>query len=331
MIHRKQLPRLSLILCFFFLTLFAIQVSFAASTGSAQGNKGYHCIVVLGDPHLPGKYIKRKEAVITTINSWNDVDMVATVGDICVDRKRTSDGYRSAKELFDQLTTPRCRTEGSPHICPIAGNHDEDFESKQKKDPQNVLKDFKESFRLPKVYYSIKLEPYLLIFLSMDWLEKATETRPDRMISKIQLEWMQDTLRANKSLPTIVFFHAPLNGTFVKPNSFLGTDFRDSRAAYAQPEKDIQKIIQDNPQIFLWVSGHLHTLARDEDYDSSINVFEGRVTNIHNADMERNIIWTNSLYLHPKKVVIKTIEHKPEGWTKIKEREVPVPSPKQSP
>jgi len=33
-------------------------------------------LVILGDPHLPGKNVTEKEKVIKTINSWEDVDIL---------------------------------------------------------------------------------------------------------------------------------------------------------------------------------------------------------------------------------------------------------------
>jgi hypothetical protein len=58
-------------------------------------DKPYH-LVVLGDPHLPGKNIEAKERVIQNIISWDDVDMVIAVGDICEDRG-TVEEYTAAR------------------------------------------------------------------------------------------------------------------------------------------------------------------------------------------------------------------------------------------
>jgi hypothetical protein len=44
------------------------------------GEKNYHRLIVLGDPHLPGGNFTAKENVIKEINLWNDVDMVVVMG-----------------------------------------------------------------------------------------------------------------------------------------------------------------------------------------------------------------------------------------------------------
>ena len=63
---------------------------------------------------------------------------------------------------------------------------------------------------------------------------------------------------------------------------------------------------QENPQIFLWISGHMHVPAASESFSAAINLYGGRVMNIHNPDMERKTIWTNVLRLYPDRVVIRT-------------------------
>ena len=70
-------------------------------------DKTYHHLVVLGDRHLPGKNIEAKEHVIQKINSWNDVEMVIAVGDICEDRG-TDDHKRCAwlKDLERTILPP---------------------------------------------------------------------------------------------------------------------------------------------------------------------------------------------------------------------------------
>jgi hypothetical protein len=68
-------------------------------------DKPYHHLLILGDPHLPGKYMQAKENVIRKINSWDDVDMVIAVGDICEDRG-TDEEYAAVKIFFEKLNKP---------------------------------------------------------------------------------------------------------------------------------------------------------------------------------------------------------------------------------
>jgi predicted phosphodiesterase len=43
----------------------------------------YARIVLLGDPHLPGRLLEKKRQLIADINSWPDVSLVVALGDIC--------------------------------------------------------------------------------------------------------------------------------------------------------------------------------------------------------------------------------------------------------
>jgi len=79
------------------------------------------------------------------------------------------------------------------------------------------------------------------------------------------------------------------------------------------------------PQVFMWVSGHTHTSPKEESYSSNINIYAKRITNIHNSDMDRETIWTNSLLLYPDKVIVKTFSHRKKSWLKEIERTVQLP------
>ncbi len=113
-------------------------------------------------------------------------------------------------------------------------------------------------------------------------------------------------------------FHAPLKNTLITYNNTVNTpDF------IAQPENTIDGIIKENPQIVLWVSGHTYTPATNESYASTkVNTYGGHVRNIHTPDMDRETIWTNSLYLFPDKIVIRTFNHKSKQWIEAPDRTI---------
>ncbi len=286
---------------------------------------GYSRIVLLADSHLPvrtelvhdvAKQLRLETAkgnVLQDINEWNDVAKVAVLGDITADRG-TAEEYAFAVQYFAKLQKP---------ICPIVGNHDYMYADALSdtgkrlrataEERQEKLGRFKAAFHLPEVYYSQKDAGYLLLFLSPDSLNGKFLTE----ISPRQLAWMQQQLDANPELPTIVFFHAPLAGTLAPYNKEANTP-----NFIAQPEAALAELIQRHPQIFLWVSGHTHTPATNASFASSVNVYAGQVTNIHNADMDRETIWTNSLYLYPERVVVKTFDHKSGAWLPQLERTI---------
>jgi len=270
-------------------------------------------IVILGDPHLPGKNPQMKEQVLEHINQWNDVDMVVAVGDLC-SKTGTEEEYAYVKAYFSKLIKPL-------HV--ITGNHDFiyadelDSNGKFQHAPREIqdekLKRFQTLFRLPKLYYSIEKENYLLLFLSANNPTHLAE------LSQEELTWFEHELISHPQTPTIVFFHAPLDNTLENYNHWANTP-----NFVAQPKDKIQILIHNNPQLFLWVSGHTHTSAKEPSFASAINHVE-HVTNIHNADMNKEVIWTNSLFLYDNHVTIKTYNHTEEKWLNTLERTIFVP------
>ncbi len=308
--HRREkvrpvVTRLKLLL------LAALAVMAVGALGAAPN---YNRLVVLGDPHLPGRHLEVKEEAIEDVNSWPDVELVVAVGDIC-DDYGTEEEFAAAKDFFRKLTKP---------LMVVAGNHDFLYKTPEEGEggliPGSVeskdakLKKFVETFDLPSLYSSRRMGKYLLIFLSTD--------HPDFQvgISDTQLDWLRRELADNRTSPTIVFFHGPLKGTLRDYKHWV-----NKPAAVAQPSEELHQILAANHQVFLWVSGHTHTPPSEESFASPINLYDGRVTNIHNTDMKKGQIWTNSLYLYPDKVVVKTYSHKEDNWLPQLERTVALP------
>jgi predicted phosphodiesterase len=274
----------------------------------------YYRLVILGDPHLPGRLIEKKEAVRETINSWEDVEMVIAVGDICSDWG-SDEEYHLAKGFFSKLKKP---------FFPIAGNHDYIYETPTGPEgglviaPREIqeakLKKFRETFNLPDYFYRQPLGGYLLLFLSSDHVDFLSG------MSERQLAWFRSVLESNRKTPTIIIFHGPLKGTLKDYRRWINTP-----GFIAQPYEDIHGILKQNPQVFMWVSGHTHTPPTEESFASPVNTYEGQVTNIHNKDMNRGDIWTNSLFLYPDKVVVKTWDHQVNDWLQHLERTIVPP------
>jgi predicted phosphodiesterase len=296
--------------------LFIIMALLLAADISSAEERAYHHIVVLGDPHLPGETLKQKEQVRTTINGWSDVDLVVAVGDIC--EEVGDDGeYAKAKAYFSFFTKP---------LALIGGNHDYIYEDALSRTGKKVkareatrtykLNNFKKTFGLNEIYYTKSMGPYLLVFLTPDDLQSSALTT----ISTTQYQWFASILAANRNTPTIVFFHGPLVGTLDNYNDNANTDYY-----VAQPREEIRRILADNPQVFLWVSGHTHTPPKEPSFASEVNLYEGRVMNIHNTDMKRKRIYTNSLFLYADSVTIKTFDHETGAWMDELVRTVNVP------
>ena len=66
----------------------------------------------------------------------------------------------------------------------------------------------------------------------------------------------------------------------------------------------------------------MHVSATNESFRSDVNLYEQQVTTIHATDMNRERIWTNSLFFYPDRVVVKTFDRKPGAWMEKLERTV---------
>jgi 3',5'-cyclic AMP phosphodiesterase CpdA len=288
--------------------------------------KDYTRLVIFSDTHLPGRLIPEKNKVVETVNRWPDVDGVVVTGDI-TETLGTPAEYAFAKGFFSKLKAP---------LYPIMGNHDYIYDlgpdGKMVKASASVrqakLKLFQDTFNLPATRYEKKFGPYLCLFISNDDLESKLLT----VMSSGTLAWLQDELQRNPAAPTVIFFHGPLEGTIQNRN-----EVTDQPGFIAQPADRLRELLRRNPQVFMWVSGHTHLGATNASFaDRKINLYDGRVTEIHNSDMDgrsylskkdvhyttHDTIWTNSLYLYPDKVVVKTYDHKKGTWLKAMTRDI---------
>ncbi len=300
----------------------------AAPALAAPEQPGYYRIVLLADPHLPfraahaadpgrqNKIIAAKNKLVEDINAWQDVGEIVVLGDIAASRG-TADEYAYAVAYFAKFRAPRVF---------ITGNHDYLYLDEPDRNGRSVrgdaaaradkLRRFKETFGLPELYHAQKVGDYLLIFLSVDALDSPCLAQ----LSDRQLKWLDGELKKDPAAPTIIFCHAPLAGTLAQYNKSVNTP-----NFVVQPEQPLAGIIAANPQILLWVSGHTHTPADNPSFAAAVNQFAGRVTNIHNTDLDREGIWTNSLYLYADKVIVKTFNHKKGAWVNELERIFPLP------
>jgi 3',5'-cyclic-AMP phosphodiesterase len=317
--------KLSFILTF----SFAILLNISSAENQITG-KDYYRIVVLGDPHLPFKYLKitdekkqkkiidEKENAIKDINSWKDADLAVAVGDITGETGSDSE-YDYAKNFFKKLNV---------QVLPITGNHDFTYQTETKNNKLvhgtvetafQKLKKFETTFGLENISYTREISNYFLVFLSADKVDGKHQVE----LTKKSLSFLENILKSNRNKPTIIFFHAPLKGTLIKK----GTPSKGNDAA--QPDKKIDEILKENPQVFLWISGHTHTPPTDKSYNAAENLYDNRILNIHNTDMDRKQIWTNSLFLYNNKVIIKTYDHANKKWLPEMERTVTPPEIKK--
>jgi 3',5'-cyclic-AMP phosphodiesterase len=299
------------------IVIFAV-VALLSFGGQAEA-RDYQHFVVFSDSHLPGRIMEAKENALQHVMEWPDVDAVVVAGDLCYDTGTDAE-LNEAWRFFSRVNKP---------LYTITGNHDVMYTDANSPDGKHVrtspaertakIERFVKKFNLPGAYYSKRVGEYLLIFLSVD----DPNGKYLAEMSEEEVAWMRQELESNRDRKTVIFFHAPLQGTLEGANKNINTPH-----FIAQPQPTIESILRDNPQVRLWVSGHTHTGAINATYNSPVNLYEGRVLNVHTCDMDgrsflsdktpssprHDTVWTNSLFFYPDRIVIKTFDHKQNVW-----------------
>lgn len=270
-------------------------------------NNEYKRIVILGDPHLPGRLIEKKTKVISSINSWKDVDLVVSIGDVCA-TYGTKTEYKFAKEFFNKLSAP---------FITLIGNHDNYYSDNgyyKASDTERLtkIKRFKDTFTNQKLYFSKEFGNLRLYFLAVDGIENKYYSA----MSNAQLRWFEDELNNYSDKVSVVFCHAPLWSEDVIKL------FPPAVNYIVQPAKIMKKIILKNKQIKLWASGHAHFGMIKGLVEHPFNNYENIVNNIVNTDMDgfsvlsmkispeyHEQIWTRSLFIYNDKIICKTYDH----------------------
>lgn len=291
--------------------------SINAAAASLKPEKKKYVMALLSDVHVSDDTYDAKEKVVKMLNGWSDIDAVAVLGDLCFEVGSEKE-YSLAQKLFQNLG-------GTKYF--ITGNHDYYYQDHKNKDGKKVkgteatrtlkLNRFKKIFNQKNLYFSKKVENYLFVFLSVDALEAKYITT----LSETQLKWLSETLSKNKDIPTVIFCHSPLYGTFSAVH-----DNMNMNHSVIQPADKMKDIIKDNPQVFMWVSGHMHIKATSKDYDAPVNIYEKQVTCIHNSNMATSKNWINTLTLNDDYILVKTYDCKNKKWMSGLERKVKVPA-----
>ncbi len=300
-------------------------------TGKAAAQGDYKRIVMLADIHIPSGNEEQKLKVLSAINTWDDVHHVTVVGDVCVKHGNKAE-LDAAVNFMSNLRKP---------AYVLTGNHDYLYSDQSNEDTKGQagpeerafkLERFRKAFNMKALYFSEDLDNYHLVYLSPDSLDTIHLTE----MSIEQLIWLEEDLEKNKHKPTIIFFHGSLEGTWGGNNQPGSSNFM------AQPKTEIRDLLSRNPQVFLWVSGHLHLGAFNRSCnDEKVYTYDkNNVRNIHNPALRGRgyvsdndssggkvypTLWTDSLYLYSDRVVVRTFDHGTN--TEVKELEKTIKFP----
>jgi len=284
----------------------------SAEIASAKKKAENYEMAIITDLHISPDTYKGKSAVIKTLNNWKNIDSVAILGDLC-EEIGTGAQYDLSEKFLKGLNHKK--------YC-VTGNHDYIYDDKKTSEGKKIrasakvkkqkLERFKKTFSPDGLHFAKKEAGYLLVFLSAD----ALDAKYIVTISDDTLDWLDKTLEKNKTLPTIIFCHAPLDGSLKKVGE-LGDH------AFAHTFKKLHKILKDNKQVFMWASGHTHTKPGSANFMASENLWEKQIHVVHNPNLTTDAGgWINTLTLTPDYVLVKTFDCKNEKWLKKYERKI---------
>ena len=285
--------------------------------------RDYYRIVLLSDLHLPWRKKKfpepdqqaaaweRKNNLLADINSWEDVDEVALLGDLAA-RYGTQEEFACVDKFLSEIKAP---------WYAIAGNHDYAYRDEPGPDGSlqrgtyeqrcEKLAAFTRRYNLPDVYYARTIGRYRLLYLAPDAC-----TSLNIELSDAQLSWMGKEIASNQDKTMLFLCHAPLMGTLRNYGKKINTP-----SMTAQPEDELEAVLANCPKGSLWLSGHTHTPATNDSYaDDSVNRFNDNLVNIHHSTMDAKKLYSNSLYLYEDHTVIRTYDHTNGVWLDELER-----------
>ncbi len=225
-----------------------------------------HRLLVVGDLHYETAQHERLARAQQQLIAL-EPDTVVSLGDQggyshCGTRLSFTEGY----DYFGGFGVP---------FYPLIGNHD--MEGAEFKQDKEAVAAWCEVFARARPYTAIDWGTAVGITLSQTGFRSNEGSHHEVHIDDEQFDWLVQTVAAHRDRPIFVFSHAPILGSGLRvlqdlhlkgPNAYLNH--------YTHPEKFIE-LVQANPQIKLWFSGHNHL---GHDYDDAITQ-AGHCTFVH--------------------------------------------------
>jgi len=281
-----------------------LDLSKSASTGSAGQARiksgaadARPCnLAVMADLHAKPESLPMLQKALKKVNALKDVYALAIVGDLC-SKLGTSAEYDVLRRGLQAAEVP---------VFAVPGNHDILYQDNlvngekkraapaEKKRKQEV---FKKTLGLKSLYFAKKAGGHLLVFLPNDTLAGIPCVLP----SDDAFAFLRKTLRENRDMPTAIFCHAPLAGSYGDKKTMPPIQ------ANAQPVARIRKILRENPQVYLWFAGHLHITPAQKYYNFAGNKVGG-VNVIHVPPSQIHNSWVQVVRLSPKGATIRTLD-----------------------
>lgn len=261
-------------------------------------------LAVMADLHAKPESLPLLKKAVDRVNNLKDIMGLAIVGDLC-SKLGTRSEYETLRSGLNGAKVP---------VYAVPGNHDilyKDYliggEKKRGTPAEKKAKHelFKKTLNLKSLYYSRKIGGHLLIFLPND----ALSAIPCSFPSDDAYDFLRQTLRENRKLPTIIFNHAPLEGSYGDKRTMPPIQ------ANAQPSARLKRLLQKNPQVYLWFSGHLHITPSQKYFNFPGNRV-GKVNVVHVPPSQIHASWVQVVRLSPKGAIVRTLDVKSGKYLK---------------
>ncbi len=213
-------------------------------------------------------------------------------------------GYAEEHAAFKEIMATAAQRD---RILVNTGNHE--FYDREASDAEALAR-FRRAYGQTQVYSSHIFGGAHIVMLGDEQWKGAPHDPDWAWLSSAQLRWFDQVLARHREKPTAVFLHQPM------PNTVRGSTGEGAIVAQA---KELRGILEANPQVRLWFSGHTHYPL---DLKGQI-VTRGRVTYIalgstfyliRPAGNDTEASQSRLMEIYPDKVVVKARDHARRAW-----------------
>uniref|UniRef100_A0A383VZZ7 Calcineurin-like phosphoesterase domain-containing protein n=1 Tax=Tetradesmus obliquus TaxID=3088 RepID=A0A383VZZ7_TETOB len=229
----------------------------------ASSHEGPYSVSVLGDLHLePGQmhlFHEAQQQLAAAMSQAGSGARVVQLGDLGGYKYKPGSRacFQTAVEYLDGFQAP---------VALILGNHD--LEGDEFEEDVENLAAWHEAFQQHH-YWASELGPVLAVGLSTVRFRSNQHSVHEVYIDDEQFSWLEQVLAANKDRPIVVFTHAPPMGCGLKVVENVHIKNRCAFLNHSDRPQRFIRLVEANPNIKLWFSGHFHL---SQNYLDSISV-----------------------------------------------------------
>lgn len=261
--------------------------------------------VVLGDLHLDSRESEAFERARADVCALEPKALVC-LGDL------GSGAASGTRDAFERARDYLASFEVANRA--ILGNHDLERIDAFASDADAVAC-FSDVFGLEAAYGTIELGDALGVLLSSTGFRDNRGYKHEVSIDAEQFDWLRTTLRDNRSRPTIIFSHAPPLGSHLRVLQYPHLRAGNAWLNQSNAPGRFLPLLNDNPQVRLWFSGHNHLGQHYQDSASLV----GRCLFVHTgviggssrdgAHHSRVVCWDGDTIGNHGEIRIDTFDH----------------------